>query len=472
MLKRLLALVSFALLANAAYAAEAGKVIFVAGEAKIVEGAAREGAPVQEGDMLSTGKDGFLYVKTLDDGLFILRPNTKARIVAYHVDAKDPKNTRIKLELLSGVARSRSGKAVKLARQNFRFNTPVAAIGVRGTDFTVFTDQDTSRVTVISGGIVVSGFVGACRPDGVGPCEGATSRELSAAQRGQLLQVRRGQAAPQMLQNSGAASPDQVSGPLPGEGIAGTGSTIAPSLDAKKSSDVVQAAAEAPPTPIPAPPPPVVTPSPPPVETGPPPQPVPEVPIVVPPSPPPAPGPVEPPLPDRKIVWGRWQPLLDKPADINLIEEKSKNDMLAVSGNFALFLTPGKDYVLPSSGGMGFELQDSEAYIYTEDKSGLLVNAASLENGALSVDFGKRTFSTSMDLVNGAEKINLHATGALSANGRMYGDSTYGRAGYINVNGVLSNEQGGSAAYVFDGRLDSKRTVNGATFWQSRQPTP
>lgn len=93
MLKRLLTLVSFALLANTALAAEAGKVIFAAGEAKVVDRAAREGAPVQEGEMLSTGKDGFLYVKTIDDGLFILRPNTKARIVSYHVDAKDPSNT-------------------------------------------------------------------------------------------------------------------------------------------------------------------------------------------------------------------------------------------------------------------------------------------------------------------------------------------------------------------------------------------
>jgi hypothetical protein len=123
--------------------------------------------------MLSTGGDGFIYIKTVDNGLFILRPATQARIAAYHVDAKNPANTHVKFELLSGVARSKSGDAVKQARQNFRFNTPVAAIGVRGTDFTVFTDNDTSRVAVISGGVVVSGFSGACRPEGAGPCEGA-----------------------------------------------------------------------------------------------------------------------------------------------------------------------------------------------------------------------------------------------------------------------------------------------------------
>src|SRR5213076_2375334 len=151
MLRQFVVIVSLAAAAQLASAAEAGKVIYVAGKADIADKAAAVGAPVQEGDMLTTGADGYVYVKTVDNGLFILRPNTRARITSYHVDAQDPANTRIKLELLSGVARSRSGEAVKLARQNFRFNTPVAAIGVRGTDFTVFTDQDTSRVAVISG---------------------------------------------------------------------------------------------------------------------------------------------------------------------------------------------------------------------------------------------------------------------------------------------------------------------------------
>ena len=166
---------------QAARAADAGKIIFVAGKAEVAGRPAVDGAPVQEGQMLSTGGDGFLYIKTVDSGLFILRPNTQARIATYHVDDKNPANTRVKFELLSGVARSKSGNAVKQARQNFRFNTPVAAIGVRGTDFTVFTDNDTSRVAVISGAIVMSGFGAACNPGGAGPCEGSASRELSAA---------------------------------------------------------------------------------------------------------------------------------------------------------------------------------------------------------------------------------------------------------------------------------------------------
>jgi hypothetical protein len=159
-----------------AYAGEAGRIVFVTGEVYADSRRAALNDAVREGQELSTGKDGYVYLKTADDGLLILRPASRARIVAYHVDRQVPSNTHVKLELLSGVARSVSGTAVKQARQNFRFNTPVAAIGVRGTDFTVFTDQESSSVTVLSGAIVVSGFGGACLPTGGGPCEHTASR--------------------------------------------------------------------------------------------------------------------------------------------------------------------------------------------------------------------------------------------------------------------------------------------------------
>src|SRR5476649_35375 len=146
-----------------ASAEEAGRIVFVTGQAQLASHTAALDAAVLEGDQLETGADGYIYVKTVDNGFLILRPNSKARIATYHVDLQHPAETHVKLELLSGVARSISGQAVKRARQNFRFNTPVAAIGVRGTDFIVYTDQTTSRVLVVSGGVVMSAFNGSCR---------------------------------------------------------------------------------------------------------------------------------------------------------------------------------------------------------------------------------------------------------------------------------------------------------------------
>jgi hypothetical protein len=450
---RSLVFIALACAVQAAQAAEAGKIIFVAGKAEVAGQAAVDGAPVQEGQMLSTGADGFLYIKTVDSGLFILRPNTEARIAAYHVDEKNPANTHVKFELLSGVARSKSGTAVKQARQNFRFNTPVAAIGVRGTDFTVFTDNDTSRVAVISGAIVMSGFAGACNPGGAGPCEGGASRELSAAQRGLLLQVQRGQAAPQLLQGS-PLSPDQVSPPRADEPLAhgsGTGggasATGQPNLDAQKTIDLVKVVdREAPVQPSP-PTPPVVTPPPvPPVETA----------LA---------------LPERDIVWGRWTTVAGLPPKLILSIAKEQNQLLGLSGNYALLRGPGSDnYVAPVNGSIGFQLRGGEGFVYTDFTPTYRIETpATLSNGALNVDFGSKSFATSFDMSTSAETFKLQGSGAVGADGQLYGEAANGRLGAINIQGLLSKQNGGSAAYIFEGRLDERRTVNGATYWE-RQP--
>ena len=446
MLRQLLITAAVALAMPLAYAGEAGKIIFVAGTAQVVDRAAAEGERVQEGELLSTGADGFIYVKTIDNGLFIVRPNSKARIVSYRIDAANPANTRIKLELLSGVARSRSGDAVKLARQNFRFNTPVAAIGVRGTDFTVFTDNDTSRVAVISGGIVVSGFAGACRPEGIGPCDGSTSRELSSAQRGQLLQVQRGNAAPQLLQ--GGVGPDEVSPPRGDEPIgknAGVNSSTAipssgASLDAKKTEFVGAVAGQLP-APAPAPLPPVV-------------ELPPQMPDVI----------VKPPLPtEPQVSWGRWQSLLGTDPTIAFTAPAGTERL--VSGNFAILRNKDHGYVTPEQGSIGFELQGGEAYILN-DQAWIRPVLASMSNGELTVDFGKKTFVTAFDLEAGSELFNMRAEGAVRGDGRLFGNSQFTRPTNMNVNGVLSNDFGGNAVYMFHGRLDETRSVDGITYWR------
>ena len=137
-----------------------------------------------------------------------------ASIIAYQADSHTPANSRFKFELREGGAQHlRSGG--ENARQNFRFNTPVAAIGVQGTDFTVFTDAQTTRIAVPSGGVVVSGFGQGCA--GRRRAETPHSRELFAnQQRDGVLQVSRGQLAPELLRGK-ALSPDATTPPLPDE---------------------------------------------------------------------------------------------------------------------------------------------------------------------------------------------------------------------------------------------------------------
>lgn len=434
MFRYLIVSVSLALAALPALAEEAGKIIFVAGMVQIVDRPAVLGMPVQEGEMLTTGADGYLYIKTVDNGLFILRPQTRARIVSYHVDAQNSANTRIKLELLSGVARSRSGEAVKRARQNFRFNTPVAAIGVRGTDFTVFTDQDTTRVAVISGGVTVSGLVGACRPEGIGPCEGSPSRELSAAQKGQLLQIQRGQAAPNLMQGT-MLSPDMAP-PRPDEPLGKSGGSLnlagsEPGLEVEKTLSLGSAVTVSKP-----------------VAQAPQVEPAPVVPVV-------------PVVPGQAISWGRWRPALGVAATSGL--GKPGAERLFNNDYFVLFRArEGSALALPERGSAGFALNYGEAYI--SDKSSAKVSAASLENGQLMVNFDQSTFSTKFDLVNQTERFKMQAQGKMGPDGQLYGDSVHTTAlTNTSVNGVLGPNN--DASYLFQRRLDDKRTVSGVTYW-------
>jgi len=487
MLRSLIVIASLALAAST-HAAEAGKVIFVAGAAQLVDQPAVEGASVQEGQMLQTGADGFLYVKTVDNGLFILRPNTKARIVTYQIDDKNPENTRIKLELISGIARSKSGDAVKRARQNFRFNTPVAAIGVRGTDFTVFTDQATSRVSVLSGGVVVTGFGDACRPEGIGPCEGVFSRELSAGQRGKVLQVQRGAQAPTVI-NGDNVLQGQPATP-PGAPVAvvapvGSGSMtpVEQTVNTRQNEQLAVNLANQAPTPPqgPGPSQPVTQP---PVgggagEPAAPAEPIPSV------DPVPPVGPAEPvtpveqtpvdpvptlPTPDPNvkqagILWGRWVSLGGPVEDFNLTLERAKHQLVAVNGNFAIFRTAGQEYVSPERGEVGFLLADSEAYVITNYGTTSSAAAATLSNGKLNVDFGGRSFTTSFNATSRKEMFSFRGEGTVGKDGTLYGDRADGRSNFVNVQGLLSNDKGGGAAYIFDGQIDARRTINGGTYW-------
>lgn len=73
--------IAAALLAAPLYAAESGKIIFVSGTVQVEGEAARVGNTVQDGDLLRTAGDGYLYIRTPDQALLIVRPGTEARFL-------------------------------------------------------------------------------------------------------------------------------------------------------------------------------------------------------------------------------------------------------------------------------------------------------------------------------------------------------------------------------------------------------
>lgn len=428
-------------IADMAIAAEAGRVVFVTGQVQVGGRAVAQDAAVQEGDQLTTGADGYVYVKTADNGFLILRPNSAARIVTYAIDRNNPSKTQVKLELTRGVARAISGQGVKQARENFRFNTPVAAIGVRGTDFTVYTDQQTTRVSVLSGGVVMSGFGANCVVSGTGPCEGRDARELFAGQAGVSLQVERGNRIPQLLQNP-ALAPDQSEKPRSDEPATTQAPPAAPiaqvNLDPQRSERSLNNVRPAIPTnPAPKPPveadPGVVTPPP--------------VVIVEPPV-------VTPSVPE--VFWGRWQNVagkLPKPGRTG----DSDVEIATYYGPYAITRLKNSALVLPKEGTASFKLSNSEAIMTNAVGS----RYATIENAKLNMDFANKTFGTSLDVKAGVDRASVVGSGIITDKGMLYHDNR----SETFIYGYLGGSRAEQAGYIFKNSSTPGITVTGATLW-------
>ena len=420
-------------LSAAVWADEAGKVVLSVGEVRVQGQPVKAGHSVQAGDRLSTGADGYVYIKTVDNGFLILRPNSDASIIAYQADSHTPANSRFKFELREGVARSISGQAVKNAKQNFRFNTPVAAIGVRGTDFTVFTDAQTTRIAVLSGGVVVSGFGQGCAPEGGGPCETPYSRELFAnQQRDGVLQVSRGQLAPELLRGK-ALSPDATTPPLPDESgkLKSSGRHNASEANADTTSLAPLKLAE-----------------------------LDKVSSLIPQTP--APAPQQP----AAIAWGRWQGVAEQGANLNLAELMKQDYRVSVlTGDYVLLRHQSANWQVPY-GGAEFGLQGSMAQVQRDGVSQL----ANVENARLWVDFERSRFGTRFDLTAANLRVGLQAQGNVGSDGTFSNPSQYLDGNNMVVQGVMANGALGKvfAGYTFQSRLDANTVASGVTLWGSK----
>ena len=398
---------------------EAGKVVLVVGDVRMAGEPLRVGDGVRVGAPMATGGDGYLYIRTVDNGFLILRPNSVATVAAYRIDAVQPSGSRFKIELHQGVARSISGEAVRAARQNFRFNTPVAAIGVRGTDFTAYADAQTTRVAVLSGGVVVSGFEGACSRAGNGPCEGAQARELFAGQPGLLLQVGKGQGVPQLIKGNGL-SPDAAVPPRVDEPAAGSAAVRnAPAADANLDplkSERIALVGEAP-----------------------------------------KPDAVRP-----AIEWGRWQALADEKPALDLAGLMKTHNLEAFNLYFAMLRPKDAVWENPVSGSVDFRLQAAQALIQPDAGAAY---AAAVDNGRLRINFGQASFATSFDLVANGQRIARQAEGRVFAGGSFQNVSQFLGNNNMLVQGALGRDTALRAGYLFQSRLDDGRVAYGATPW-------
>lgn len=167
-----------------------GEVTAVIGMGKVLtsqsERPIARGELIRAGDRIETSAGGHVHVRFIDGGLVSVRPLSRLHIEDYRNQDKQSL-AAIKFKLDVGVMRSVTGEWGEAHRDRFRLNTPVAAIGIKGTDFVVKVDSGNTLVSVKTGAIVMAPLEGICAV-ALGPCVGDRSALLSADMQGQMLE--------------------------------------------------------------------------------------------------------------------------------------------------------------------------------------------------------------------------------------------------------------------------------------------
>ena len=221
-----------------------GQVSLVIGEAHVVRidgsrESIRRGASIQVGDRVETAGNGHVHVRFIDNGVVSVRPESVLEVQSYRFDAQNPAVNEVRLRLDQGSSRSISGAATEADKSRFRLNTPIAAIGVRGTDFIVQTDATGVRATVADGAIVIGPLSGDCSAGALGPCAGDASRVLSAGMGQLMAEVRPGDARTRLVPASGSVVAAVVGKPEEGGHRRPQGEALTYSVNDRAAADLL-----------------------------------------------------------------------------------------------------------------------------------------------------------------------------------------------------------------------------------------
>lgn len=434
----------------------------VVGEATMVIGVARvfgadgkvrpveRGTAIRVGDRVETEAGGHVHVRFVDGGRLSVRPSSRLQVESYN-QAQDRTLTAIKFRLDEGVVRSITGLWGEAERDRFRLNTPVAAIGVKGTDFVVRSDADKTAASVYTGAIVLSPLTETCRTT-LGPCRSGREQLLSEDMKGQMLELARNQGTPQLVplvdllaQNrhappaTEAARADKtVVAEVARQDVGADKSLVTET----RSADVVAAGNATPP---PAPP---VT--------------------ATPPAPPVVALPAGPPE-VTQLAWGRWMWTGTTEGDISrTFAEATASGRKSTVGNgsYGLFRADGDGTALlqTTEAAASFRLAGSSAqYVPVSGPAQYPVSGpaepAKVEAGSLHVDFSRATFATQLTVSSRLIGYNsLQADGIVKPNGYLQA-----QAGNAYVAGALSLD-GKEAGYFFEKAFPAGN-LSGITLW-------
>jgi hypothetical protein len=173
-----------------------------------------KGMTLPAGATISTQAKSYAVLKFEDGTVVLLKENSSFQVQAYSFDRRAPENASAIFNLVRGGLRMITGLISSRSRESLRVATPLATIGIRGTEFTA---ELTNPLFVA----VQVGAVGLTNTAGtllVGA--GQFASVASAAQIGSLISA--GQIPAGVLQFPNIPLPPTTPGLPPGAGTAGT----------------------------------------------------------------------------------------------------------------------------------------------------------------------------------------------------------------------------------------------------------
>ena len=132
---------------SSAFADAVGVVTHLSGvlSVKRADGAAKMlsvNSQVFEGDTLSTEANAFARIRFIDQSDIVMRPKSQFVVEKYQYKKDKPAEDRSSISLLKGGLRVSTGLIGERNRDNVELQTPVATIGIRGTIYDVYYEED------------------------------------------------------------------------------------------------------------------------------------------------------------------------------------------------------------------------------------------------------------------------------------------------------------------------------------------
>lgn len=438
--------------AGMAWAVPVARVSLAVGEATLFKpngtsSVLARGAELAEQDRVVTGKSGLVMLVFSDEGRVAIRPESELIIRKYENDPSG-QATQLQLELMRGTVRQISGQAAQRQPDRYRLNTPIAAIGVRGTDFLAMAAPGSVQTYVHEGAITVQPLqkgqrVGSQMLSVAGQSHYLLARAESAVELHHVMTedaertfgIRLGKPAVSDVQKAGASgtparSEAAADAPLLSQTTTASlgGWVSAPESLALESMQPAAPGSGQ----MPA--------QPPVAGAG-------------------LPSPEAIALP-QQLVWGRFSDAAQLP--LNLPEayaqaSQGRNVTVGELGRYALW-REGATTLAPLRGTADFALAAGEGYY----SAGGQTTALALSQPLLQVDFDRMQFSTQLSMAAAnVPAAQLQVSGQINTAGILLGKTADQR-----VAGAL-NAQGTEAGYLF--QLNAPAGVyNGLTLWTQK----